>query len=123
MTEYDDVPIPGVSEADERRVRAFLTAVDSKFTYAKTLPEHPHEYLVRRHLNPRFMAEFDWTVALIAEHGYKSTFWRSTWRYIDVGEYAYWPSREWHTEGDGTNGMLNRRRLDAPGSQTRLEVN
>jgi hypothetical protein len=32
----------GVDAEQEARIRGFIARVDSKFTYATTIPEHPH---------------------------------------------------------------------------------
>ena len=65
------------------------------------MPEAPHEYCVRAWLSPEHQADFDWVVALIAEHGYRGRFWRQEWVYLDVDDRRYWESRTtmtWRTE-------------------------
>ena len=105
---------------DEARARAFISEVEHLFTYAKSVPEAPHEYLIRARLSAEQQVEFDWLVALIERIGYRGPFWGSTWRYVDIGEFKFWTSREWHGDGPGVNGMLNRARIDS--GQLRLEL-
>ncbi len=60
-------------------------------------------------------------MALIESSGYTGRFWQQTWTYLDLGEWAYWPSQSWYGPDAGKpNTMLNRRRLDD--GQQRLEV-
>jgi hypothetical protein len=87
--------------------RAFIAQVEAKFTYAKTLPEHPHEYLVRSWLNPEPRADFDRLCNLILKRGYQGAFWHRTWVYLDLGEWRYWESRSFFGEG---GPILNRAR-------------
>ena len=62
------IPDPsfGLDEA-----RAFIAACP--FTYARTVPEHPHEYSLRAWLPPERQTDFDAFVALIARDGYSYT--------------------------------------------------
>ena len=114
-------PIAGATPEQEARARRFLAQVDRRFTFARSVPDHPHWYLVRSWLDPALQVEFDAFADLIDEVGYKGEFWNTRWRYCDVDEFKYWTSREWHGEGLGLRGMLNRARLDGPG-QMRMEV-
>jgi hypothetical protein len=118
--QFDDVPIAGATDEEDARVRAFIAQVDSRFTFAKSVPEAPHWYLVRAWLSPGLQAEFDAFADLIEKVGYKGEFWNARWLYVDLGAFKYWTSREWHGQGDGLRGMLNRARLDGPG-QMRME--
>jgi hypothetical protein len=106
----------GLDTADLSRAKAFIAQVDAKFRYAKTLPEHPHEYLVRSWLPSDLQAEFDWFCRLIAKHGYRGTFWQQTWVYLSVDEWRYWQSKSWF--GDGGK-ILNRARASAPANPRR----
>jgi hypothetical protein len=56
-----------------------------RWTYAKTVPEALHEYCLRAWRSPGHQAEFDWFVALYAEHGYSGRFWGQEWVYLDRG--------------------------------------
>ena len=79
-----------------------------RWTYAKTVPEAPHECCLRAWLSPDHQADFDWFVAVIAEHGYRGQFWGREWVYLDVDDRRYWESRTL----DGTG--INRAHLDEP---------
>ena len=57
---------PTVGEID--RAGAFIAIC--RWTYAKTVPQHPHEYSLRSWLTSEQQEVFDWFVALIAQHGY-----------------------------------------------------
>lgn len=80
-----------------------------RWTYAKTVPEHPHEYALRAWLSPAGKAEFDWFAGHIAEHGYSGRFWNRSWVYLDVDDRKNWVSSELF--GDGL--IVNRARLGA----------
>ena len=81
-----------------------------RWTYAKTVPEAPHEYCLRAWLSPEHQADFDWFVALVAEHGYRGRFWRQQWVYLDVDDRRYWESRTL----DGSGAIINRARREEP---------
>jgi hypothetical protein len=102
-------PASGLDVQQQARIRAFIARVDARFTYAKTVPEHPHEYLARSWLDPELQADFDTFRELIREHGYRGTFWNQTWTYLDVDGWKYWESKSWFEDG---GRMLNRARLD-----------
>ena len=104
-------PADALDVEQEARIKAFIARVDARFTYAKTVPEHPHEYLARSWLSPELKAEFDRFRELICKHGYPGTFWNQTWTYLDVDGWKYWESTSWF--GDGGK-MLNRARLEDP---------
>ena len=95
---------PTVGELD--RVRAFIGIC--RWTYAKTVPEAPHEYCLRAWLSPEQQVQFDWFADLIAEHGYPGRFWGKSWLYLDVGDHKYWQSRTI----DGSGAIINRARLE-----------
>jgi hypothetical protein len=106
---------------DLDRARGFIARIEPRFTYAKSLPEHPHEYVARSWLSPELQIEFDAFLTLIERVGYTGRFWGSRWRYLDLDDRAYWPSQSWHGPDRGKpNTMINRRRLDD--GQLRLEV-
>ena len=87
-----------------------------RWTYAKTVPEAPHEYCLRAWLSPDHQADFDWFAHLIEQHGYPGRFWRQDWTYLDVDDRKYWQSRTI----DGSGAIINRARLSEPGRRTAL---
>jgi len=69
------------------RIQAFITG--NRWTFAKTMPQWPHEYVVRGETSTP-EAEF----VAFAEHirvaGYPKRFGRATYVYFDVDGWAYW---------------------------------
>ena len=67
----------------------------SRWQYAKTMPEHPHEYTIKKWA-PTRQAEFEAAVMFIREHGYKKKWTNSatgrtyTYTYYNVGKHCYW---------------------------------
>jgi 3'-5' exoribonuclease len=83
--------------------RAFIAAC--RFTYARTVPEHPHEYCLRDWVDGE---AFDRFAAMIAAHGYPGSFWQQHWTYLDVDGWKYWRSNTL----DSSGGLIvNRARL------------
>lgn len=67
---------------------------DRVWTFAKTMPLVPHEYVVR---GKNGCAEEDWDAfaAYIREHGYKARWTAPTGRhmdniYLELGEWKFW---------------------------------
>ena len=66
-------------------VRAFVDS--ERWTFAKTMPEWPHEYLVRARVDE---ALFEATVVHIRAHGYEGRFYQRPITYFAEGEWVYW---------------------------------
>ena len=66
-------------------VRAFIAK--APWTFAKTMPENPHDYTVRGQTPDD---EFEQVVQLIRDHGYKRRFGRTTYTYLDVDGWRHW---------------------------------
>jgi hypothetical protein len=106
---------------DLTRAKAFLVQIEPRFTFAASLPEHPHEYVARIWLIIEQQQEFDRLVRLINSTGYTARFWGSAWQYLDLDGRTYWASQSWYGPDAGRPAtMLNRRRLDD--GQPRSEV-
>ena len=58
------------------------------WTFAKTMPQHPHWYVVRAKCNDE--EAFKGFVMHIRKFGYKKKFFKTQYTYFDVGEYTYW---------------------------------
>jgi hypothetical protein len=58
-----------------------------KWTYAKTMPEWPHEYIVRERVDEALFVEL---VLHIRKHGYEGKFYSRTMVYFDQDGYTYW---------------------------------
>ncbi len=58
-----------------------------QWTYAKTMPEWPHEYLVRGRVDPDL---FERTVMHIRANGYEGHFYRKKITYYEEAGLMYW---------------------------------
>ena len=58
-----------------------------KWTFAKTIPEWPHEYLVRERVDERLFLKM---VEHIRKFGYKGKFYSKTIVYFDHNGFTYW---------------------------------
>lgn len=58
-----------------------------KWTFAKTMPIWPHEYLVRNNVNEALFIEM---AKHIREFGYKGKFYSKPITYFDCKGYTYW---------------------------------
>ena len=68
------------------QLRDFIAA--HRWTFAKTMPEHPHEYTVRK--DARDQGEFDQVVQYIREAGSQEYFGRAVYTYLTVDGWKYW---------------------------------
>src|SRR4051812_41181880 len=86
-------------------LRAFIEAC--RFTYAKSVPDAPHEYCLRAWVPDEHQAGYSLLRDLIAEYGYRGRFRRITYRYLNVDGYRYWESKTIDRTGDIINRALN----------------
>jgi hypothetical protein len=96
------------SRVELARARAFVESV--RWTFAASLPQHPHWWALRDRFDDAGRGEFDWFLSLVGKHGYEGTFWHQRWVYLDIDDFKYWPSKAWF----GVGPMLNRARLPEP---------
>ena len=66
-------------------LRSFVN--NERWTYAKTMPEWPHEYLVRGRVDPGL---FERTVTHIRANGYEGRFYQKTITYYEEAGLVYW---------------------------------
>jgi len=59
----------------------------STWTFAKTMPKWPHEYIVHGRVDERLFVQL---VCHIREHGYQGTFYRKSITYFDEDGMVYW---------------------------------
>lgn len=59
----------------------------SKWTFAKTMPEWPHEYLVRDRVDRQL---FETLVRHIRQHGFQGRFYQDVLTYFAEGGFLYW---------------------------------
>jgi hypothetical protein len=95
---------------DIEKVTALLNA--QKWVFAKTMPENPHEYTVRK--NWENDDDFVFVVKYIRANGYPFKFGKSIYTQLDVGEHFYWTMGAAINTPDGKpyTIILNRKRLD-----------
>jgi hypothetical protein len=60
----------------------------SPWTFARTMPEIPHEYTLRK--NAPDAKLFERVVLHIRQAGYKGTFASATYTYLDIDGWKYW---------------------------------
>jgi len=58
-----------------------------KWTYAKTMPEWPHEYIVRERVDEALFAKL---VKHIRANGYEGKFYSKSITYYDEDDMVYW---------------------------------
>ena len=76
------------------------------WTYAKTMPQCPHEYVVRKNIADD--ASFCRFVMTIRRFGNDEPYYSKIHRYLDVGAFKYWTMGDWLP----TTIIINRARID-----------
>lgn len=66
-------------------LREFIDS--APWTFAKTMPEWPHEYIVRERVDEDLFVRL---VEHIRANGYEATFYQSSYTYYDDGGLVYW---------------------------------
>ena len=66
-------------------LREFIDS--SQWTFAKTMPEWPHDYIVRERVDENLFAQL---VRHIRANGYEGKFYRKSITYYDDGGLVYW---------------------------------
>ena len=64
------------------------TILEQDWTFAKTMPQMPHEYSLRKKWKDE--QDFIKAVLFIREHGYEKRFGSKTYRYYDIEGMCYW---------------------------------
>ena len=88
----------------DRSVSEFINTVS--WTYAETIPEWPHEYIVKKNLNVKLFNEL---VKHIRKYGYEGMFYQKSLTYFEHEGMVYW------TMGApvGVTAIINRCRNEA----------
>jgi hypothetical protein len=77
----------------------------NRWTYAKTMPQCPHEYIVRKNVaDDTVFCRF---VMTIRRHGNDEPYFSKTHRYLDLGGFKYWTMGDWLP----TTIIINRARI------------
>ena len=94
---------------DFERVSALLAA--QNWVFAKTMPDNPHEYTVRK--NWKSDDDFVFVVQYIRQHGYPGKFGGKTYTYLDAGGHFYWTMGAPINKADGSplTIIINRKPL------------
>ncbi len=71
------------------QLKAFIGEVT--WTYARTMPEWPHEYIVRDRVDKKLFVDM---VQHIREHGYEGNFYKRKITYFDEDGMTYWTMGE-----------------------------
>jgi hypothetical protein len=74
-----------ITSDDRARIRSFIEK--HNWISAKTMPQWPHEYTLRKNANEE---EFLWFVFFIRERGYAESFGGQKHIYLDVDGWKYW---------------------------------
>ena len=72
-------------ELDLDWIRDFIS--ESRWRFARSMPEHPHEYTLRKNCDEETFIRF---VEFIRSYGYDGNFFRMRLRYLDLDGYCYW---------------------------------
>ena len=64
---------------------------DCQWTFAKTMPKWPHEYIVRDRVDEKLFVEL---VQHIRQHGYDGNFYKRKITYFDEDGLVYWTMGE-----------------------------
>lgn len=62
--------------------------MEAKWTFAKTMPQWPHEYIVRDRVDENL---FEQLVRHIRAHGNAGAFYQETYIYFEDDGVLYWP--------------------------------
>ncbi len=80
-----------VAEPVQWYLKLFENFVDKiDWTFAKTMPEIPHYYIVRDNLLENEKKEFDELSSLIDNKGTFEIFQSKPYKYLRLGKYKYW---------------------------------
>jgi hypothetical protein len=80
-----------VTEPVRWYLRLFENFIDKiNWTFAKTMAEIPHYYIVRDNLLENEKKEFDELSSLINEKGIYEQFQMKQYKYLRLGKYKYW---------------------------------
>lgn len=73
---------------DILRAEKFIDA--QNWTFAKTMAEMPHEYIVLDKVQVGWRREFQWFIEAIKYFGVSQKYGRSSYKYLEIDGYKYW---------------------------------
>jgi len=88
------------------QVESFLSK-DAKFTFAKTMSNIPHSWIVRNRFPD---SEFLEVMNFIKDNGYAEKFYTKEYIYYNIGEHKYWVMTDKKGFNDPT-AIINRARI------------
>lgn len=65
-----------------------LSLKGQKWIFAKTMPQNPHEYCLKKNFESG--AEFEYIVGFMRRYGYTGTFGGHQYMYLDIDDHYYW---------------------------------
>ena len=72
-------------------IKKFIKLIErNEWTFAKTMPEIPHYYIVRDNLTKEDQKTFDEFKLFIKKNGYIEDFHGKKYQYININGYKYW---------------------------------
>jgi hypothetical protein len=99
-------------ESAESSILEFIKS--SRWRFAKTMPQWPHEYVLRT-WRPDKEAAFEALVVLIRAHGYDAPFMDgATYHCLEFGDWKYWTMGEPPSE----TTLINRAKIQAHPART-----
>lgn len=98
--------------------RDFVNA--AHWTYARTMPQWPHEYALRHRVRAQGIeAEFDELARCIDRYGFRGQFGRAQRHYLNVDEWRYWKMEPYLVL---PISVINRAHREPESAQLRLEM-
>ena len=85
------LPVSHDPVVEDQQLQSFKDFIASKtWTFAKTMPEIPHYYVVRDYLSEAEKELFDAFVSFIKLKGYTAKFYTKDYTYFEIEGFKYW---------------------------------
>jgi hypothetical protein len=97
-----------IPEHEAEFARRFIEVC--QFTFAKSVPNSPHEYCPRARIPAGRQDDYDRFVGLIEQHGYRGRFLSTTYTYLNVDGWRYWQSPSYFPPGSVIINRANNER-------------
>jgi hypothetical protein len=89
----EQLPLSTVPDEVLDRARAFIAAYAERvgWSFAKTMPEDPHQYALReKAAGVGLEGDFEWLVLAIREHGYRQRYGATKYTYLAIDGERLW---------------------------------